>query len=50
MRELVRTRVKGMVSDTSFMACRHSRVETVFFLECLLDCVNMALHVHLGGE
>ena len=32
----VRTRVEGMVSDTSFMACRHSRVETTFSLECLI--------------
>ena len=37
----MRTRVKGMVSDTSFMACRHFG---------MFDCVNMALHVHLGGE
>ena len=37
----MRTRVKGLVSDTSFMACRHSKVETAFYL---------ALHVHLGGE
>ena len=36
MKESVRTRVKGMVSDTSFMACRHSRVETAFYLECLI--------------
>ena len=36
MMESVRTRVKDMVSDTSFMACRHSRVETAFYLECLI--------------
>ena len=32
----MRTRVKGIVSDTSFMACRHSNVENEFFLECLI--------------
>ena len=32
----MRTRVKGMVSDTSFMACRHSSVENAFYLECLI--------------
>ena len=30
----MRTRVKGMVSYTSFMACRHSKVETAFYLDC----------------
>ena len=45
----MRTRVKGMVSDTSFMACRLSRVETAFYLG-MFDCVNMTLHMHLGGE
>ena len=45
----MRTRVKGLVSDTSFMACRHSTVETAFYLECLIF-LNMALHVHLDGE
>ena len=34
--ESVRTCIKGMVGDTSFMACRHSRVETAFYLECLI--------------
>ena len=32
----MRARVKGIVSGTSFMACRHSRVETAFYLECLI--------------
>ena len=32
----MRTRVKGMVSDTSFMAYRHSNAETAFYLECLI--------------
>ena len=32
----MRTRVKGKESDSSFMACRHSRVETTFYLECLI--------------
>ena len=45
----MRTRVKGMVNDTSLMVCRHCMA-----LQCILlgmfDCVNMALHVHLGGE
>ena len=45
----MRTRVKGMVSDTSFMACRHSKVETCILLG-MFDCVNMALHVHLGRD
>ena len=45
----MRNRVKGMVSDTSFMACRHSRVETAILLG-MFDYVNLALHVHLGGE
>ena len=45
----MRTRVKGMVSDTSFMACRHSIVKNCILLG-MFDCVNMALHVHLGGE
>ena len=45
----MRTRVKGMVSDTSFIVCRHSRLENAILLG-MLDCVNMALHVHLGWE
>ena len=32
----MRARVKSMMSDTSFMACRHSIVETEFYLECLI--------------
>ena len=32
----MRTRVKGMVSDNSFMTCKDFRVETAFYLECLI--------------
>ena len=45
----MRTPVKGMVSDSSFMACRHSRVEIAFLLG-MFNCVNLALHMYLGGE
>ena len=37
----MRTRVKDMMSDTSFMTCRHSKVETTFHLECLIVCVGL---------
>ena len=49
----MKTHVKGMVSDTLFMACRHSRVETAFYLECLIvrtwHCIALMRGVVLVG-
>ena len=42
----MRTRDMGMMSHISFIACRISGLN----LECVYYCVNMELHVHLGGE
>ena len=50
VRESVRSRDMGMMSHISFIACRISGLDLHVLLECVYYCVNMALHMHLGGE